>query len=98
MVGISAQNRGKAAPAGGDAVDVDIEVDTQPRDVTVPPSFALALDREPAARRFFDGLTYSVQQWHVLSVEGAKAPDTRQRRIEKSVAVLREGRARWSGA
>ena len=60
----------------------------------MPPDFAAALKREPDAKRFFDGLSYSKQQWHVLSIEGAKTPETRQRRIDKSVGMLREGRAR----
>lgn len=94
MVGISAENRDKAGVAGGEEVDVDIELDTQPREISVPADLSAALDREPAALHFFDGLTYSVKQWHVLSVEGAKTAETRQRRIEKSVAMLRHGRAR----
>ena len=94
MVGVSAENRAGAGVAGGDEVDVDIEVDRAPRVVTVPPDFAEALDRDPEARRFFDGLSYSLRQWHVLSVDGAKTAETRQRRIEKSVAMLHEGRAR----
>ena len=94
MVGVSAETRQKAGVAGGDEVDVDIELDTAPRVATVPPDLAAALDAEPAARRTFDGLTFSMQNYHVQSVEGAKTPETRQRRIEKSVATLREGRAR----
>ena len=94
MVGVSADTREKAGVAGGDEVDVDIELDTAPREVTVPPDFAAALDAEPAARRTFEGLTYSLKRFHVESVEGAKTPETRQRRIEKSVATLREGRPR----
>lgn len=93
MVGISNENRVKAGVAAGDTVDLDIELDTQPREVTVPPDFRAALDAEPVAARFFDGLSYSNRQRHVLAVEAAKAPETRQRRIEKSVASLREGRA-----
>ena len=94
MVGVSATVRDGAGVEGGDTVDVDIELDTAPREVTVPPDFAAALKREPEAKRFFDGLSYSKQQWHVLSIEGAKTPETRQRRIDKSVGMLREGRAR----
>ncbi|MGZ6544148.1 MAG: YdeI/OmpD-associated family protein [Actinomycetota bacterium] len=94
MVGVSATVRDGAGVAGGDTVDVDIELDTAPREVTVPPDFAAALRREPDAKRFFEGLSYSKQQWHVLSIEAAKTPDTRQRRIDKSVDMLREGRAR----
>jgi hypothetical protein len=93
MVGISNENRVKAGVAAGDTVDLDIELDTAPREVTVPPDFRAALDAEPAAARFFDGLSYSNRLRHVLAVEGAKSPETRQRRIEKSVATLREGRA-----
>jgi hypothetical protein len=93
MVGISNENRMKAGVAAGDTVDLDIELDTQPREVTVPPDLRAALDAEPAAARFFDGLSYSNRLRHVLAVEGAKSPETRQRRIDKSVATLREGRA-----
>jgi hypothetical protein len=93
MVGISNDNRIKAGVAAGDTVDLEIELDTEPREVIVPPDFRTALDAEPAAARFFDGLSYSNRQRHVLGVETAKSPETRQRRIEKSVATLREGRA-----
>jgi uncharacterized protein YdeI (YjbR/CyaY-like superfamily) len=94
MVGVSAEHRAGAGIAGGDEVNVDIELDTAPREVTVPADFAAALDAEPEARRTFDGLSYSKKSWHVLQVSGAKTDETRQRRIDKSIAVLREGRAR----
>jgi hypothetical protein len=94
MVGVSAENRASAGVAAGDQVDVDIELDTAPREVTVPPDFANALKRDAAAKRTFDGLSNSNKQWHVLSIEGAKTTETRQRRIAKSVGTLREGRPR----
>jgi hypothetical protein len=59
MVGVSAENRAGAGVAGGDEVDVDIELDTAPREVTVPADFAKALDAEPAARGTFEGLSNS---------------------------------------
>ncbi|MGZ8438428.1 MAG: YdeI/OmpD-associated family protein [Candidatus Limnocylindrales bacterium] len=94
MIGVSAESRAGAGVAGGDEVDVDIELDTAPREVTVPADFAAALDGEPNARRTFEGLSYSNKSWHVLQVEGAKTDETRQRRIAKSVDSLREGRPR----
>jgi len=94
MVGISAEIGAGAGVAGGDAVDVDIELDSAPRQVTVPADFAKALDAEPAARRTFDGLSYSNQSWHTLQIDGAKSEETRQRRIARSVDALREGRIR----
>ena len=94
MVGVSAEHRAGAGVAGGDEVDVDIALDTAPREVTVPDDFAAALDAEPKARATFDGLSYSNRSWHVLQVNGARTDETRQRRIGKSVDMLREGRAR----
>ncbi len=93
-VGVSALHRAGAGVAGGDEIDVDIELDTAPREVEVPPDLAAGLDAEPAARATFDALSNSNKGYHVLQVEGAKTPETRQRRIEKAVSVLREGRPR----
>jgi hypothetical protein len=94
MVGVSSDNRTGAGVAGGDEVDVDIELDTAPREVSVPADFAAALDAEPIARRTFDGLSYSNKSWHTLQIEGAKTDETRQRRIARSVEILGDGRPR----
>jgi Bacteriocin-protection, YdeI or OmpD-Associated/Domain of unknown function (DUF1905) len=94
MIGVSAEHRAGAGVAGGDEVEVDIELDTAPREVSIPADFAAALEAEPAARRTFDGLSYSNKSWHVLQVEGAKTDETRQRRIARSVDILKQGRAR----
>ena len=94
MVGVSAENRAAAGVAGGEDVDVDLELDTQRREVTLPPDLEAELAREPAARRFFDTLSYSDKRFHTLPIEGAKTDETRRRRIEKSIAMLREGRKR----
>ena len=94
MISLSAANRAAAGVAAGDEVDVEIELDTAPREVEVPDDLAGALDAEPDARRTFDALSYSNKRWHVESVTGAKTDETRQRRIGKSVEMLRQGRAR----
>ena len=94
MLGVSAENREKARVAGGDVIDVDVQLDTAPRTVDVPKDLAAALKKEPKAKATFDSLSYSNQNWHVSSIEGAKTDETRQRRIAKSVAALREGKPR----
>jgi hypothetical protein len=94
MVGVNADNRAAAGVRGGDEVEVEIELDTAPREISVPADLASALDAEPDARRTFDGLSNSNKSWHVYQVNGAKTEETRQRRIAKSVAALREGRPR----
>lgn len=94
MLPVAAEHRTAAGIQAGDEIDVDLELDTAPREVTPPADFAAALGAEPVAQATFDGLSNSNRKWHVLNIEGAKSPETRQRRIEKSIAVLREGRAR----
>jgi hypothetical protein len=92
LIGVSNENRTAAGVAAGDVVDVELELDTAPREVTVPADLAAALDGDPAARNYFDGLSYSNKLRHVLAIEGAKAAETRERRVAKSVAMFREGR------
>jgi hypothetical protein len=94
MVGVSAENRALTGVAAGDEVEIDLAPDTAPREVVVPDDFAAALAAEPAAQRTFDALSYSNRSWHVLSIEGAKTEETRERRIAKSITVLREGKPR----
>ena len=94
LVGVSAENRANARVAAGDEVEVEIELDTEPRQVTVPPDLERAIGGDAKARQFFEELSYSRKQWFVLSVEGAKTPETRQRRIDKALEMLREGRTR----
>jgi hypothetical protein len=92
MVGVSAENRALTGVAGGDEVDVDVELDTEKREVTVPQELAEALGRSAEAKRFFDGLSYSKQLWFVLQVTGAKTAETRQRRVDKVIGMLAEGK------
>lgn len=92
LVGVSAESRAIAGVAGGDEVEVEIELDDAPREVTVPTDFAEALERDTDARQFFEGLSYSNGRRFVLTIEEAKTDETRQRRIAKAVGMLREER------
>jgi Bacteriocin-protection, YdeI or OmpD-Associated/Domain of unknown function (DUF1905) len=91
LLPLSAENRAAAGVAAGDAVDVDVELDTAPRTVEVPADLAAALDADPATRARFDGLSYSHQRRHVLAVEAAKAEATRARRVAGVLAELNGG-------
>lgn len=90
LVSLSSDNRAKAGVAAGDEIEVELELDTAPRDVTVPADLAEALDAETKA--FFDGLSYSNKRRVVEPVEAAKKAETRQRRITKAVTALRAGK------
>lgn len=92
MIPLSAEHRAASGLAAGDEVDVEVEVDTEPRELVIPDDLRAAVDTDAAARSFFDGLSYSNRRRIVGNVEGAKTPETRQRRIDKAVTQLREGR------
>ena len=94
MLSVSNEVRRNAGVAAGDEIEIDIELDTAPREVDVPADFSAALDGDPAARQFFDRLSYSNRLRIVLAINDAKTPETRQRRIDKSVAMLHDGRDR----
>jgi bifunctional DNA-binding transcriptional regulator/antitoxin component of YhaV-PrlF toxin-antitoxin module len=88
LVPVSAAVREAAGVAAGDELDVEIELDTEPREVAVPDDLAAALAAVPAARERFDRLAYSHRKEHVRAIEEAKTEATRQRRIAKTVEVL----------
>ncbi|MFE1417091.1 YdeI/OmpD-associated family protein [Streptomyces sp. NPDC058746] len=89
LIGLSHANREAAGVEIGEEVEVEVELDTEPRVVVEPADFAQALDEDPAARAAYDVLTYSRKREHVRAIESAKKPETRRRRIEKAIATLR---------
>jgi hypothetical protein len=94
LIPVSAENREKAGVAAGDEVHVEVVLDTEAREVTVPRDLAAALADDTQATEFFDGLSYSQKQWYALPIEQAKSAETRERRVAKAVAMLQEGRKR----
>lgn len=92
MLPVSAEVREAAHVAAGDEVDVDVERDSEPREVSVPTDFLDAFEGDAAAKRFFEGLSYSNKRRVVLPIEEAKTAETRQKRIAKAISTLREGK------
>jgi hypothetical protein len=88
MVGVSAEHRMGAHVAGGDKMEVTIELDTEPREVEVPQDLQKALKKNSVAKQYFDTLSYSKKKGIVVPINEAKAEDTRLRRIEKAIALL----------
>ena len=91
MLPLSAENRAAAGVAAGDVVDVDVELDTAPRTVEVPDDLRRALSKDAAAKKRFEGLAYSHKKEHVRALEEAKKPETRERRLAKTMEMLRSG-------
>jgi Bacteriocin-protection, YdeI or OmpD-Associated/Domain of unknown function (DUF1905) len=92
LIPLSAENRTAAGVAAGDQVDVDIAMDSGPREVTVPGDLAAALEHDDTARATFDGLSYTHRKEWVRWIEEAKKPDTRATRLAKTVESLRAGK------
>ena len=94
MISISAAVRKETGLKGGDPITVTLQVADGPREVTVPDDFAAALVADERAGAFFATLSNSLQRYHVDNINGAKAEDTRRRRIEKAISLFREGKQR----
>jgi Bacteriocin-protection, YdeI or OmpD-Associated/Domain of unknown function (DUF1905) len=89
MIGVAAEHRSKARIKAGDDIDVDIQLDTAPRTVEVPADLRKALAADSTAKKAFDKLSYTHQREHVRALEDAKKPETRRRRLDKTLAMLR---------
>ncbi len=94
LVGLSREVREGAGVAAGDAVEVALELDTAPREVEVPPALAGAFAKDSVAKTAFDGLAYTHRKEYARWIEEAKREDTRQRRVEQAMTMLKAGKTR----
>ena len=92
LVGINAEHRANAGVSAGEQIEVEIQPDTEAREVTVPDDLAAALAQDAKASATFDRLSYTHRKEWVRWVEEAKKPETRQTRLAKTVESLREGK------
>jgi Bacteriocin-protection, YdeI or OmpD-Associated/Domain of unknown function (DUF1905) len=90
-LGLRKEIRDAAAIDVGDRVEVVIERDDAPREVEVPEALTTALASESAAQRVFDGLSFTHRKEYAQWIAEAKKEDTRARRVERAIAMLREG-------
>jgi Domain of unknown function (DUF1905)/Bacteriocin-protection, YdeI or OmpD-Associated len=84
LLGLSTANRQAAGVVTGDQLDVGVELDAEPAD------FARALDADPVARAACGRLSSIRKRQHVLAIDRAKKPETRQQRIEMALVTLRD--------
>jgi hypothetical protein len=81
MISLSRANREAAGVKGGDTLDVTLELDEQPRTITVPDDLAVALAAKSGAQEASDALAFSKRKEFVRQVEDAKTQETRDRRV-----------------
>ena len=88
LVSLSAEHRKNAMVAGGDELEITIELDTEPRTVELPVDFSQALDKNKIVKNNFEKLSHSKNKAIILSITDAKTEETRQKRIEKAIETL----------
>jgi len=92
-------HREAAGLEGGESIEIRIELDTEPREVTPPADFVRALRSSPPAWERWRDLSYTHRREHVQAIEDARKPETRARRIDRAVqAIARTPRRRTSRA
>lgn len=87
LIPFSSERRTASGIGGGDELEVTLSLDTSSRDTPVPADLAAALEAAGATEAF-GRLAPSHRKAHVVGVEGAKAPETRARRVAAVVAAL----------
>ena len=91
MLGISEEVRNRSGVQGGDTIDVDVELDTQPREVEVPRELAKALAKDAKAKKYFESLSYSGKTRLTAPIANGKTPETREKNVAKAMEALRKG-------
>ena len=89
MLGISDEVRKNAGVSAGDIIDVDVELDTEKREVEVPPELKKALAKDAGARKFFESMSYSRKVALVNPIANGKTTETRERNLAKAMKELK---------
>ncbi len=89
MIGFSSAHRTASGFRGGDEVEITLELETAPREVELPPELVAALAADPVAAAAFDKLAFTHRKEHARAIAEAKAPETKQRRVDATMAKLR---------
>ena len=83
----------EAAGVGqGDTISIELALDTAPRTVEPPADLAIALARDRNATAAWEALSYTNKKEIARSLEEAKRPETRERRLVQALESLRSAR------
>ncbi|MGP9527476.1 YdeI/OmpD-associated family protein [Glutamicibacter sp. AOP5-A2-18] len=89
LVSFNSETRANTGKGAGDEITVKLELDEEPRTVEIPEPLAVLLSAEPELLDAWSQLSYSKQRGHVDPIVQARGEDTRTRRVEKVIKVLR---------
>ncbi|HLX48205.1 MAG TPA: YdeI/OmpD-associated family protein [Streptosporangiaceae bacterium] len=94
LLGLNREVRESAGAQAGDEVEVRLELDAAPREVEVPEALAAALAADPRARASFEGMAFTHRKEYARWITEAKREETRQRRVQQAVEMIRAGKTR----
>ena len=87
-IGVRREHRDGAGVKPGQTLSIGLELDEAKRTVTTPPDLAKALGKSANAKEHWEKLSFTHRREHVEAILGAKKPETRARRVAKTVAAL----------
>ena len=88
MMVVPKRFREAAGVEGGEMITVEMERDTEARIVEPPEDLAQALDENPEAKASWEKLSYSHKREFAVAIEEAKRPETRERRVRRTIEEL----------
>ena len=94
LLGLSREVRQGAGVQAGEEVEVTVELDAAPRQVEVPEALATALAADPQAKASFDGMAFTHRKEYARWIAEAKQEQTRQRRVQQALEMIRAGKTR----
>ena len=94
LLGLNKEVRQRAGVEAGDEADVTVELDTAPREVELPAALAAALAADPQAQASFEHLAFTHRKEYARWVAEAKQEETRQRRVQRALEMIRAGKTR----
>ncbi|HVF30837.1 MAG TPA: YdeI/OmpD-associated family protein [Pyrinomonadaceae bacterium] len=90
MLGIPKAFREAAGIKAGDNIVVTFEKDVAERSVEIPADLAKELKKNKAMASAWDKLSFTLRKENASSIEEAKKPETRARRLQKTLEMLKE--------
>jgi hypothetical protein len=94
LLGLNREVRDGTGAQIGDEVEVTVELDQAPREVEVPEALAAALAADPDASATFGRMAFTHRKEYARWVAEAKRDETRQRRVDQAVEMIRAGQTR----
>jgi Bacteriocin-protection, YdeI or OmpD-Associated/Domain of unknown function (DUF1905) len=94
LLGLNQEVRQGAGVQAGDKVEVTVELDAAPREVEVPEALAAVLAADPQAKAAFDRMAFTHRKEYARWVAEAKQEQTRQRRVQQALEMIRARKTR----